>query len=119
MSKFQRVNKGDKIYDEFPTQIVWCAFDNDYEGLDFSSGILYHGEIICLCCGCATNIYDMINEYDQFWIIYIDEKHEGEWIGLEHYIKGDCLDLIYETIFGEPYPKCWEDLKRIVNTENF
>ena len=117
-SKFQRVTKDTKLFDEHPTQVVWIAFDDNHESLDTAAGILYRGEIICGCCGGVVEVSDLL-DYDQFWLLYLDEKLHGVWIDFHELIGGDAMDDIDDAVkeIDTARPEGWEKLNDIIHKE--
>lgn len=117
-SKFQRVTKDTKLFDECPTQVVCIAFDDDHESLDTAAGILYHGEIICGCCGGVIEVADLLT-YDQFWLMYLDKERRGVWVEFHELIGGDAMDDINDAVkeIDTARSEGWEKLNDIIHKE--
>ena len=117
-SKFQRITKDTKLFDEYPTQVVWVAFNDNHESLDTAAGILYRGEIICGCCGGVVEVADLLT-YDQFWLLYLDKERQGVWVDFHELIGGNCMDDINDAIaeIDIDHPEGWEKLDNIIHKE--
>lgn len=118
MLRFQRITKDTRLFDGVPQQVVYIAFDDDRESLDTCAGILYHGEVICGCCGGILQIEDLLT-YDQLWMLFIDEEHEGTWIDFHQVIGGACMEDIgsYIEQIDNDNDEGWDNLNQVIHHE--